>query len=101
MLEELHADNLKLKLEALRNGKGSNSQVSGSWTEVSEGPQKEGSHAPRKEGKMEWEVVRFTPNGTQVPSGPPPLERPGLSQMPTWNRKRTGYEMAWTATTSG
>lgn len=109
LLEELHVENVKLKmeLEALRRAKGGGSQATWSWMEVSEGFPRGKMQTRRHESKMDWEVVRFTPNSAQIP--PPPLETSLSVQMLAWDLQaydiigsETSYEVVGaTTTTSG
>lgn len=101
------AEELHVELEALRRAKGGGSQATWSWMEVSEGFPRGKMQTRRHESKMDWEVVRFTPNSAQIP--PPPLE-PSLSvQMLAWDLQaydiigsETSYEVVGaTTTTSG
>lgn len=98
---------LKMELEALRRAKGGGSQATWSWMEVSEGFPRGKMQTRRHESKMDWEVVRFTPNSAQIP--PPPLETSLSVQMLAWDLQaydiigsETSYEVVGaTTTTSG
>ena len=83
MMNQLHEENMKLKqmLSRLQQSKGTGTTSASEWSEVSDGkeePQR-GIHGSLEVKK---ERIMFTPNGTRVPSQPPPMDRVGPVEMP-------------------
>ncbi len=59
---------------------------------VSEGRPRGEVQSPRHASEMNWEAVRYIPNGTQIPCGPPPPLEPSSSvQMLAWDLQ--AYEL--------
>ena len=83
MMNQLHEENMKLKqmLSRLQQSKGTGTTSASEWSEVSDGKeeQQRGLHGSREVKK---ERIMFTPNGTRVPSQPPPMDRVGHVEMP-------------------
>ena len=105
VVEQLHEENARLSekvndlLRRLANGNSSSgwSEVTARDEEKGHGREKSPSRRMRNDDDL-----RYTPNGTQVPSGPPPDEESSqqLPDLPVWPFPRESpYEMApqsWT-----
>ena len=79
---KLQEENLKLRseIEKLQQQQSKNGNSSG-WSEISMGTEARG--LPR--GEAVEERVRFTPNGTRVPPGPPPVDEDEMwVKIPPW-----------------
>ena len=88
MMTQLHEENMKLKqmLSKVQQSKGTGTTSTSEWSEVSGGGGDK--IAPPLEQSSGWkDRIMFTPNGTRVPSNPPPLDRQcpvGLPELPPW-----------------
>ena len=86
VVEQLHEENIRLK-EKLRNLTAGT--TSSGWSEVT--AKEEGKRAKEDQSPVRVipspEPPRYTPNGTRVPSGPPPADgdgNGGLPELPVW-----------------
>ena len=93
VMNQLHEENLKLKqmLSEMQQSKGTGTTSTSEWSEVSgTGGVPEPVRKPQPPREDRKERIMFTPNGTRVPSLPPPLERDGqigpvgLLDLPPW-----------------
>ena len=84
VVKSLHEENLRLKrcLQAMEERQ--NTSGSG-WSEVTAETPRPPPPPPTVRGKEEdWELVRWTPNGTRVPDGPPPRSQEVAALLPEW-----------------
>ena len=72
MVFRLHEENMKLKAEVKRLQEIEGQQSASSWSEVSPGEADRREVPPPPPGVKGWDEIRYTPNGTRIPSGPPP-----------------------------
>ena len=78
---QLHEENLKLKSEIEKLQQQTKNGNSSGWSEVSMGTETRGPPM----GEAAEERARFTPNGTRVPSGPPPGDEDEIwKKIPPW-----------------
>ena len=90
VVEQLHEENMKLKCEMNELMKKiASGQVSSGWSEVTEEKRSKEDYSPVRVNTSSagLDLPRFTPNGTRVPSGPPPMEEGdngGLPELPKW-----------------
>ena len=83
VVTQLHEENVRLKqmLSRMQQSKGTGTTSTSEWSEVSGEKEETGrSFLPQTEEKKER--IMFTPNGTRVPSQPPPVDRVGQVEMP-------------------
>ena len=83
VVTQLHEENMRLKqiLSRMQQSKGTGTTSTSEWSEVSGEKEETGrSFLPQTEEKKER--IMFTPNGTRVPSQPPPVDRVGHVEMP-------------------
>eukprot|EP00434_Breviolum_minutum_P039932 symbB.v1.2.035473.t1/scaffold4784.1/size34903/1 len=76
VVTQLHEENMRLKqmLSRMQQSKGTGTTSTSEWSEVSGEKEETGrSFLPQTEEKKER--IMFTPNGTRVPSQPPPVDR--------------------------
>lgn len=72
VVRRLHEENMKLKEEVKRLQELEGQQSVRSWSEESEVAHERDELPPPPPGVSGWDEIRYTPNGTQVPPGPPP-----------------------------
>ena len=93
VMNQLHEENMKLKqlLSEVQQSKGTGTTSTSEWSEVSgSGGVQEPARRPQAQKEERRERIMFTPNGTRVPSQPPPLDRDlqvspvGFPEMPPW-----------------
>ena len=83
VVTQLHEENVRLKqmLSRMQQSKGTGTTSTSEWSEVSGEKEETGrSFMPQTEEKKER--IMFTPNGTRVPSQPPPVDWGGQVEMP-------------------
>ena len=106
VVEQLHEENARLneKLNDLMRRLATSNSSSG-WSEVTAKDEVMGNRRDKSPSRIKKvdDDLRYTPNGTQVPSGPPPEEEEGgqkLPELPVWPFPvESLYEMApssWT-----
>ena len=101
LLGQLQDENAQLleEIRRLKNQKRSEEASVSQWSEVSGSqPQPPPPETPMKYGKgdVNGDLERFTPNGTKVPSGPPP--RSPEKEVPVWpleGYERVDVERVW------
>ena len=74
VVRRLHEENMKLKEEVKRLQELEGQQSVKSWSEESEVAHERDELPPPPPRVSGWDEIRYTPNGTQVPPGPPPTQ---------------------------
>ena len=77
VVRQLHEENLRLK-QKLQEMEEKERTCGSGWSEVTAG-----GGTPPPPPPEDWELVRWTPNGTKVPRGPPPSDVIA-PQVPDW-----------------
>ena len=77
VVRQLHEENWRLK-QKLQEMEEKERTCGSGWSEVTAG-----GGTPPPPPPEDWELVRWTPNGTKVPRGPPPSDV-RAPQVPDW-----------------
>lgn len=93
---KLHEENMKLKAEVRRLQELEEVHPTPSWSGGSPVARERDELPPPPPRRSDWDEIRYTPNGTQVPRGPPPREECEelWKKLPQWPLESYDHEQS-------